>query len=170
LREIYVRRQDQAPKVTRTVLCLTAPAWIMDPITAIGFAASILQFVDFSAKVISGAIEIYGSASGTTKESWTSETIATQMRDFAAKLQPPDNAQFSGEDRALCKLATECESLAKQIIKLMEKVKPKSQKSKSSVLLAGLKTKMYEGERRRLEEHLSHCRAQLDLQLTYLTR
>jgi hypothetical protein len=38
----------------------------MDPITAIGFAANILQFIDYSAKVISAGIEIYESTSGST--------------------------------------------------------------------------------------------------------
>ena len=142
----------------------------MDPITAIGFAANILTFIDYSAKVIAGAIEIYDSASSTTEECRSCETVVTEMRRFAAKLQPPENAQLSGEERALCNLATECASLAKQIVDLLEKIKPKSRKSKASSFYAGLKTKMYEGERRRLEEQLSHCRAQLDLQLSYLTR
>jgi hypothetical protein len=142
----------------------------MDPITAIGFAANILQFIDYGAKVVTGVIEIYGAASGNTQESRNSETIEMEMRLFAAKLQPPENARLSGEERALCKLAAGCQGLAKQILDLLEKIKPKSQKSKGSSLIAGLKTKMYAGERRRLELQLSNCRAQLDLQLNYLTR
>jgi hypothetical protein len=142
----------------------------MDPITAIGFAANILQFIEYGTKVVAGAIEIYGSASGSTEESRSSEMTVTEMRIFAAKLQPPKNTQLSGEERALCKLATECEGLAKQIFGLLEKIKPKSQKSKGSSLIAGFKTKIYEGERRKLEQQLNNCRAQLDLQLNYLTR
>src|SRR5204862_2953035 len=100
----------------------------------IGFAANILSFIDYSAKVIAGAIEIYDSASNTTKECRSSEIIVTEMRRFAARLQPPENAQLSGEERALCNLATECASLAKQIVDLLEKIKPKSRKSKASSL------------------------------------
>jgi hypothetical protein len=137
----------------------------MDPITAIG-----LQFIDYGAKVVTGAIEIYGSASGSIEESRNSETIVTEMRLFAARLHPPKNTQLSGEERALCKLATECEGLAKQICDLLEKIKPKNQKSKGSSLIASFRTKMYEGERRKLEQQLSHCRAQLGLQLSHLTR
>lgn len=142
----------------------------MDPITAIGFAANILQFIDCGAKVVTGAIEIYGSASGSTQETRNSEMIVAEMRLFAAKLQPPENAQLSGEERALCKLATECQGLAKQIFDLLEKIKPKSQKSKGSSLIASLKTKMYEGERRKLELQLSNFRAQLNLQLNHVMR
>jgi hypothetical protein len=141
----------------------------MDPITALGFAANILQFIDFSAKVVGATIEIYESASGRTTDTQNSDAIATEMRLFATKLQPPDQTQLTGEERSLCKLATECEGLAQRIIDLLEKVRPKK-KSKSSSLVAGLKTKYYESERRKLEEQLGHCRAQLNLQLNLLTR
>jgi hypothetical protein len=142
----------------------------MDPITAIGFAANILSFIDYSTKAISTTIEIYEPASGNTQDGQNSETIATEMRAFAAKLQPPDKSQLSGEEKALCNLATECQGLAKRILDLLEKFKPKNRKSRGSSLVAGLKTKFYEGERRKLEGQLNHCRAQLGLQLGFLTR
>ncbi|PMD43771.1 hypothetical protein L207DRAFT_631816 [Hyaloscypha variabilis F] len=141
----------------------------MDPITAIGFAANILSFIDYSAKVISASVDIYGSASGDSQDSRNSDVIAREMSRFAAKLQPPSNAQLAGEEKALCNLAMECEALAKRILDLLDKLKPKNRKSKSSSLVAGIKTKFYEGERRKLEEQLSNCRDQLDLQLNHLT-
>jgi len=143
----------------------------MDPITAIGFAANILSFIDYSASVIRTTIDIYESTSGSTQDGQNSDTVATEMMKFAAKLQHPVNIFFlSGEERALCKLATECEGLAKKILKLLDTVKCKNPKSKGSSLVAGVKNKMYEGERRKLEEHLNYCRGQLNLQLTFLTR
>jgi hypothetical protein len=94
------------------------------------------------------------------------------MKQFASRLQPPDKIQtrLSGEEKDLCNLATECESLAKRILELLEKLKPKNRKSKRAAMVAGLKTKWYEGERRKLEEQLNYCRAQLAVQLSYLTR
>jgi hypothetical protein len=144
----------------------------MDPITAIGFAANILSFIDYSAKVISTGVEIYQSASGSTQDIRTSDTIATEMRRFAIKLQlqPPDKTQLSEEEKELCTLAAECEGLATRILDLVGKVTPKNRKSKRSSLFAGLKTKFYEADRRELEEKLSPCRDQLNVQLGYLTR
>jgi hypothetical protein len=143
---------------------------MLDPITAIGLAGNILSFIDYGTKVISTSIDIYDSVSGSTEDTRTSDTIATEMRQFAAKLQSPDQTQLSGENKALCKLATECEGLAKRILELVEKTKSKNPKSRSSSLVAGFKTKRYEGERRKLEDQLSNCRAQLGLRLNYLTR
>ena len=142
----------------------------MDPLTAIGLASNILSFVDFSAKVVSSAIDIYVSPSGLTQENCSSEAIVAEMRHFASKLQPPDDARLTGEEKALCRLAKECDDLAKQIIALIEKLRPKHQKSRSASVLAGLKSKWYDAERRKLEERLDHCRAQLALQLNYFTR
>jgi hypothetical protein len=93
-----------------------------------------------------------------------------EMKQFAAKLQPPDQTQLSGEEKALCKLAIECEGLAKRILELLEKVQPKKPKSRGSSIVAGVKTKFYESERRKLEEQLSNFRGQLALSLNYLTR
>lgn len=142
---------------------------MLDPITAIGLAGNILTFIDYSTKVISTSIDIYASTSGSTQDTQTSDMIATQMKQFAAKLQPPDQTQLSGEEKALCKLAIECEGLAKRILDLLEKVKPRNLKSKSSSLVAGLKTKFYESERRKLGKQLGNFRAQLGLSLNYLT-
>ncbi|KAL2830898.1 hypothetical protein BDW59DRAFT_140929 [Aspergillus cavernicola] len=40
----------------------------MDPISAVGFAGTILQFIDFSTKLVEGTYEVYRSANGTTSE------------------------------------------------------------------------------------------------------
>jgi hypothetical protein len=47
----------------------------MDSFTAIGFAANILSFIDYSTKVISTAIEIYESASGNTQDTQNSDNL-----------------------------------------------------------------------------------------------
>jgi hypothetical protein len=143
---------------------------MLDPITAIGLAGNILSFIDYGTKVVKTSIDIYESASGNTEDSRISGAIATEMMKFAAQLQPPDQTQLSGEEKALCELAIECEGLAKKILELWEKVKPKHPKSSRSSLVAGFKTKFYEGERKKLEEQLSNCRAQLGVRLNHLTR
>lgn len=145
----------------------------MEPLTAIGLASNILSFIDFGARVVSSAIEIYKSdASGITEERRNTEAVVTEMRYFASKMQPPDDAQLTGDEKALCALAKECHGLAAQIIALVEKVKPKpnGQKSMRASMLAAVKTRWYESDSRKLEGRLGDCRAQLDLQLNHLTR
>jgi hypothetical protein len=97
----------------------------MDPFAAIGLASSILSFIDFSAELITGALEIYGSGSGTTEEGRSREAIVSEMKKFSSKLLPPDNSQLMGDEKALCRLAAECNIFSDQILDLLEKIKPK---------------------------------------------
>ncbi|KAK4234261.1 hypothetical protein C8A03DRAFT_37969 [Achaetomium macrosporum] len=123
----------------------------MDPLTAIGLASNILSFIDFGAKVVSRAVDVYGSASGLTSEDQISEGIATHMCYLCSKLRQPQGTQLTGEEVALANLAAKCEDLSKQIIALVEKSKPKTSDSKWATALASVKPS-------------------LSLQLSYLTR
>ena len=143
---------------------------VMDPLTAIGLASNILSFIDFGFEVVSIAKDIHGSPTGKSEDGRNIEAVVKQMRAFSALLQPPDDAQLAGGDKALCALATECSGVSDEILRLLEKIRPKDPKSKSSSLAAAFKTKWYEGELRKLGERLDHSRAQLTLQLDYLTR
>ncbi|KAK4451173.1 hypothetical protein QBC34DRAFT_58748 [Podospora aff. communis PSN243] len=142
----------------------------MDPLTAISLASSILTFIEFGAKVISGAADVYGSPSGLTADGQSTQAVVSEMQKFAVNLRPPaEDYKLTPEERALCRLAAACDGICGEIIELIEKCRPTSPMSKSAALLAGLRSRWYEGERRRLEERLGNCRAQLVLQLNYLT-
>ena len=61
----------------------------MDPLTAIGLASSIVQFVDYGTKLIGGAREIYHSTTGTTAQNETLELVATEMKEWSSRLKTP---------------------------------------------------------------------------------
>ena len=142
----------------------------MNPFAAIGLTSSIIYFIEFSTKVVSGAVDIYEPASDITDEIRSSEFVSSEIRRLASRLQIQEDAEITAEAKSLCRLAMECGSLAEQIIELADKVKPRDRKSKTSTLWASLMAKRYGGERRRLKSRLNNFRAQLDLQMSYLTR
>ena len=142
----------------------------MDPVTAIGLVSSILTFVSFSTKLVSGAIKIHESLDGALEENRSREVIAREMKSFAARLLPPDDSRLAGEEKDLCALAKECRAISGKLVGLLDKVKPKDPGSKSQSLWAALKTKVYESERADLEQRLENCRSQLELQLAFFTR
>jgi hypothetical protein len=142
----------------------------MDPLVAISLASNILAFIDYGAKAISGAIDIYGSPYGLTEEDLSAEAIATEMSSFISRLKTANDESLTGNEAALCKLANECSGLSGQIIELVQKVKPKDSNSKAQSLFAGFRSKWYEGERQKLERRLDYCRSQLALHLNYLSR
>lgn len=139
----------------------------MDPLTAIGLVSNILQFLDFSAKLISGAQEIYASPSGETKANKSLEAIVSEMKTFSSHLLPLDSSQLSGDDgKALRRLAAECNILSDQILEHLEKIKPKNPNSKAQSVWAAFKSRLREKDKLELERRLDSCRGQLELQLS----
>lgn len=135
----------------------------MDPLTAIGLASNIVSFVDFGTNLLSTAWDIYNSTSGGFSGNRSYESVAHQMDIFARSLLVPDS--FSGKDKALCALAQECRDLAIQILKLLQKVRPKDPKAKGQVAWSAVKSLKCDKKRLELQERLDNCREQLALQL-----
>jgi hypothetical protein len=142
----------------------------MDPLTAIGLASNIVQFIDFSTKLIHGAKEIYDSATGATEENQRLENVTAEMQTLSLKLLTPQGVQQTEDERALSRLAAECKILSDHILALLKSIKPKDLNSKRQSVWAALKSKWNERERQELEERLKNCRSQLELQLNFLMR
>ncbi|KAL5331546.1 hypothetical protein ACEPPN_001080 [Leptodophora sp. 'Broadleaf-Isolate-01'] len=136
----------------------------MDPLTAISLASSIVQFIDYSTKLIHGAKEIYGSVTGATEENYRLENVTAEMQTLSLKLLPRQDAQQTEDEQALSRLAAECKILSDQILALLKSIKPKDFNSKSQSVWAALKSKWNEREKQELEERLKNCQSQLELQ------
>lgn len=143
---------------------------MIDPLSAISLASAIVQFVDFSTKIIHGAREVYGSASGATEENRSLEVVVQNMRNLSSEFGSMDPSQQNEDEKALCRLAKECDILSDQIFELLQNVKPKDPNSSFQAIWAALKNKKYERQKSELERRLNGCRSQLELQLNFLTR
>lgn len=73
----------------------------VDPFTSIGLASSIVQFVEFSTKLITGAQDIHGSATSMTRENKNLESIVTEMKGLSSKLLRSTGPLKSEDDKAL---------------------------------------------------------------------
>ena len=65
----------------------------MDPLSAIGLASNVVQFVDFASRLISTGTEVYESVSGVTDRTLELERIYKNLSSFSLKLQE------NGEDQ-----------------------------------------------------------------------
>ncbi|KAF5964688.1 hypothetical protein FCOIX_13304 [Fusarium coicis] len=83
---------------------------MLDPVTAIGLASSIVAFVDFSAKLVKGSIEIYQVSDGTPTEDRSSQAVAVAMERFVARFIIQQPSQPSDEEKELIDLATNCDA------------------------------------------------------------
>jgi hypothetical protein len=100
----------------------------MDPLTAIGLASAVVQFVDFSTKLISGAHKLYESASGATSEHLELEGLASNLRQQSEEVTPlnvANAAALSGEDKDLISLGRQCRDVADELLTVLDGLKLK---------------------------------------------
>ncbi len=58
----------------------------MDPLTALGLASNVLQFVDFVAKLVSTGVEVAGSVQGASEETVDLEKIYKSLQALSSRL------------------------------------------------------------------------------------
>jgi hypothetical protein len=143
---------------------------MLDPITAIGLASAIVQFVDFSTKLFHDAEEIYVSSAHTTKDNERLEAVVRNMKNQYLTLSAQNPSRQSKAERALCEIATECNSLSTEILKILQKVKPEKPNSFRSSFSAAFKSKTHSGKIAHLKENLNSYQGQLASTLSLVTR
>ena len=123
----------------------------MDPLTALGTAANICQFVEYGFKLVTkvkdarrlGAIDP------------DIERNTNQLKRIVEELSLPTSAQTPGGIRDL---AVECVKLSDDMLQKLAKVQPKGD-SMLDIVKAVLKKEQKKGEIDQLKQQLDHCRA-----------
>ena len=104
---------------------------MLDPLTAISLSGSILQFVDFGGKIVSGSYEIYRSGKGALQENLEIENITKEVNRLNVKIlsfrtdYPPSphlNA-LSQDDASLRELAQSCKLVADDLLDMLQQLK-----------------------------------------------
>jgi hypothetical protein len=70
----------------------------MEPLAALGLAANILQFVSFTAGLISKTKEISSSATGCSEEVLTIDKVYTRLRSLSVDLSTIPSGSLQGCD------------------------------------------------------------------------
>lgn len=141
----------------------------MDPITAVGFAASILTFVDFSWSLIKGSYEVYESANGTTTDHTRISTVLGDLDNITKSLQC-DIKGSSPHLTDLKKLAVECAEVSQKLSKILEELKRKEGNKAWRSLEAKWKSMRKEKEIASIEQRLNTYRLQLLMRLNLMLK
>jgi len=89
----------------------------MDPITAISFASSILTFVDFGLKIVTGTLEVVKS--GTLVHNSNIAIVINDFHDVVSSLGRHPLGT-SAHELALKELATKCQQVSQKLIELLD--------------------------------------------------
>jgi hypothetical protein len=154
---------------------------MLDPLKALGVVSNVLSFIDFSGKLISGAVSIYGSAEGASKDHVDVESVTIDLSEMSGKLSQDIKtltlntgaaaAHLSGtapsvHQEALCKLALRCKQLADDLIQTLQKLKYKIYKSGLAAIKIPLKSK----DIARCKRTLDDIRSQITARMVSLIR
>jgi hypothetical protein len=94
----------------------------METLAIIGLVGNIVQFVDFSSRLVSKSVQLYQSSDGALVENADIETVTDHLLVLNNKLK--DAAVTTG-DGTLEKLCTSCSSTAAELLTALDNVKVK---------------------------------------------
>ncbi len=100
----------------------------MDPLTAIGLVSAIVQFVDFSSKLIAEGHQIYQSIEGASRANLHTESITNHINSLNSHLLQPvrrysQTGVSSESETALRALAESCRTVASDLLILLNELK-----------------------------------------------
>jgi hypothetical protein len=136
----------------------------MDPFTAIGLASAIVQFVDFSSKLISGAAEIRSSGRETTAELQDTETVINHLKTLVARVRQPlsaANGVVPDEYSNLEKLKQGCEQVCDELQAIVQSTKVRKAGSRRAAFVSIWKAQRSKGKLASLHSRLDRYKIEI---------
>ena len=141
----------------------------MDPLSALSLAATVIQFVDFAHKLVSGSREIYKSATGLTDQNSILEIIADDVSERCDQI--PDDFGNSNAGLRLQKLAAKSRDLAASILRVLDELKTdKDKPSKWQSFVHLLRSVHRAPQLQMLADQVKKLQAQVNSNLIYILR
>lgn len=146
----------------------------MDPISAAGFASSIITFIDFSCKLVRGSIDSYHQAAGASSDNAQISSVVNDLKHAteAMALPPQQHGQAQSatgaHEKELRKLALECNAISKDLITVLEGLERKEGNKTWRSVEAAWKTLRKSKDVAAIEQRLSIYRVQILLRLNLI--
>lgn len=144
---------------------------MLDPLTAISLASAIVQFVDFSLKIVSQTQEIYQSASGATRENVTISEITEDIKALNHNIwSSTNNLQLGPSEMALHRLVESCETEADALLLLLAELKVPPDASRWVSFKKAIKGARQRGKVQELETRLGNLQRQVNSRILYMMK
>ena len=148
---------------------------VLDPFSALSLAGNIVQFVDFSCKLISESQEVYRSAAGASVENVEVEIIAENLSQLSDKLTnsstPISRDGLHKDEAALAGLAASCKEVANELLFTIQRLRVKDgPRRKWRSFHQALKTVWKESKIVELQNRLNSLRNEMTIQTISIVR
>lgn len=146
----------------------------LDPLTALGLAANIVQFLSFSAGLLSQSWTIYKSSNGASDDVIDAEIAVTDLLRVTEGLKPsilsPNTTALTAAETSLDNLRVRCHEVGKELLAILDKLTIKGQKTRWKSIKLALAREWKDGKLKELQERLQQLRAELNLHVTVSLR
>lgn len=152
----------------------------MEPLAALGMAAAIAQFTDFTAKLVCTSSEIFRDASGASANNMALEAVYSKLQEHAESLgnaAAAANPRQSSPARAhadarLSELSAQCKNDCDALLETLDhfKVKPGGKKRLWKSMKAGLGSVWKRGKISELDERLQRSQRLMTLYVVNLVK
>ena len=154
----------------------------MDPITAVGFAASILTFIDFGYEIVTGTLEIVKS--GSTSENIHVSVVIGDLHEVVKSLSPPPvnppstplgnlpgkPSAISVHESALKRLAEKCQELSNELVTLLKNLSAAPGSSLWVSARVALRNMRKKGKVADLEDKLDKYRSEMLVRIVLMLK
>jgi hypothetical protein len=101
---------------------------VLDPLSALSVAGTIVQFIDFSSKILTKSHEVYNSSEGQSAANEEIEAITDELSKLSDRLSQPlreDEGQDSllEDEQALVDICDACKKVARDLITRLARLK-----------------------------------------------
>ncbi|KAK4220645.1 hypothetical protein QBC38DRAFT_175641 [Podospora fimiseda] len=113
----------------------------MEPLTALGLAAAVVQFTDFGVRILTESIRVYHSLDGQTLEHVQLSRVSQDLSELAGKIQenatnlPEPGRPLRSTEQIFVRLAEQCQDISNQLNNILERLQVR-RKSNSRIDLA----------------------------------
>jgi hypothetical protein len=143
----------------------------LDPWTIIGLTGNIVQFIDFTSKIVSASIEIYQSASGATLSNQDAEFVADDLAALTMRLESSLRPRgvhlaLNENEQRLEDLRCRCENVAWALLVKLEKLRGKGKgDGKVKSLGKAIRNVWSKSDVEAIEKSLGDLRRELELRV-----
>lgn len=146
-----------------------------DPLTALSVAAAVVQFVEFSTKLLSTGVGVYKSVSGVSEVNEEIGRHAENVQSLtnsviAASVNAP--LILSVQEKKIIALAKQCQDISRKLLDLLEDLKVKGKGARRVVAAArqSLRSMVHADRIENLQKALDRIRSDVNLGLSIVLR
>lgn len=146
-----------------------------DPLTALSVAAAVVQFVDFSSKLLLTGVGIYKAASGAAEANEELgrhvENIQLLTSDIVIASSTPQ-LMLSANEKKIIALAKRCQEISRTLLDLLEDLKVKGKGARRVVAAArqSIRSKVHADKIDNLRRALDSTRSDVNMGLLMVLR